>query len=96
MKTKNLNQYAILAVLAVLLLSGCAHSTDISKCIVESPYGFWSGLWHGFIAPISFIGSLFWDSIDMYAKNNTGGWYDFGFLIGVGAFSGGSTYGSTR
>ncbi len=29
------------------------------------------GLWHGIIAPISFIVSLFNDSVAMYAVNNT-------------------------
>jgi hypothetical protein len=50
--------------------------------------GFWLGLWHGIIAPITFIISLFSDSIHIYEVLNNGGWYNFGFLIGIG--SGGS------
>lgn len=77
-------------VLAAVLFAGCADVTPIEKCAVEAPYGFWSGLWHGVIAPISFIGSLFSDDIAMYAVNNTGGWYDFGFVLGAGILSFGS------
>lgn len=51
------------------------------------PSGFWSGLWHGLISFFTFIGSLFNENVAMYDINNTGGWYDFGFLIGVGGIS---------
>jgi hypothetical protein len=70
--------------ISVLLLTSCAEVTPIEQCIGNDPYGFWSGLWHGIIAPISFIGSLFSNEIAMYAVNNTGGWYDFGFVLGSG------------
>jgi len=46
-------------------------------------------LWHGIIAPITFIISLFTDSVSMYEVHNTGGWYDFGFVLGVGILFGG-------
>ena len=74
----------------VLVLSGCADVTPIQDCVVDKPAGFFWGLWHGLIAPISFIGSLFIDDIAMYAVNNNGGWYDFGFVIGAGILFGGS------
>lgn len=67
-----------------VLLTGCAEVTPIQECVINEPYGFWSGLWHGFISPISFIGSLFSDTIAMYGINNNGGWYDFGFVFGSG------------
>ena len=52
--------------------------------------GFWSGLWHGLICWITFIISLFSDTVNMFEINNTGNWYNFGFLIGVMiVFSGG-------
>jgi hypothetical protein len=43
------------------------------------------------ITPISFIGSLFFDDITIYAVNNNGGWYNFGFLLSVGGLFGGSS-----
>jgi hypothetical protein len=84
----------ILLGLAVLvLLSSCAHATNVESCIGNDAYGFWGGLWHGIITPLSFIGSLFFDNIAVYAVDNNGGWYDFGFLIGVGGlFGGGGRY----
>lgn len=82
-----------LLIFAILLLSSCAEIIDIDKCVsVDAKvYGFWNGLWHGLISGITFIGSLFNDDIVIYAFNNNGGWYDFGFLMGVGSTLGGST-----
>jgi len=80
--------------LATVLFTGCADVTPIKECVTDTPYGFWSGLWHGIIAPLSFIGSLFSDDIAMYAVNNNGGWYDFGFVLGAGILFGGSSISS--
>lgn len=92
MKTK----YAILFFLLVLLFSGCADVAEVKECVDASPYGFWGGLWHGMIVPFSWIGSLFSDDIAIYAVNNNGGWYDFGFVLGVGALISGSSEASSR
>ncbi len=51
--------------------------------------GFLRGLWHGFIAFFTFIISLFTDKVNVYEVRNTGGWYDFGFILGVMIFFGG-------
>ena len=74
--------------LAAIFFSSCADVSQIDSCIIDSPYGFWGGLWHGVIAPFSFIGSIFIDDIAMYAVNNNGGWYDFGFVLGAGILFG--------
>ena len=74
----------------MFLLHGCAEVEPIEACVIDEPYGFFGGLWHGIIAPISFILSLFFDDIAMYAVNNTGGWYDFGFVLGAGILFGSS------
>lgn len=58
--------------------------------------GFWLGLWHGIIAPITFIISLFSDAVDMYDVHNNGGWYNFGFLLGVLIIFGGGGGGASR
>ena len=52
--------------------------------------GFWAGLWHGFICVITFVISLFSDSVEMYEVSNKGGWYNFGFLLGAAIAWGGS------
>lgn len=79
----------IYLVIIVVFLVSCAHVTPIDDCITEKPVGFLHGLWHGIIAPVSFVISLFSDSIAMYAVNNNGGWYDFGFVLGAGILFGG-------
>lgn len=80
----------ILLVLFLCLGACTAHHVDVTTCITEEPRGFWYGLWHGIIAPITFIISLFTDNVQMYEVNNNGGWYDFGFAIGAGIIFGGS------
>lgn len=72
------------------ILASCAKVVPLEACVTEDAYGFWGGLWHGIIAPVSFICSLFSDDIAMYAVNNNGGWYDFGFVLGAGILFGGS------
>lgn len=49
----------------------------------QNPAGFWYGLWHGVIAVITLIIHLFNSNVMVYEVHNTGGWYDFGFLLGV-------------
>jgi hypothetical protein len=51
------------------------------------PAGFWDGLWHGIIAPITFIVSLFATGVSICETNNNG-WYEFGFMLGIGAYAG--------
>lgn len=96
MKTKTL---LLIALVAVLFLTSCHHVVDVQSCVAGTKvYGFWNGLWHGMIAGFSFIGSLFDHTISVYAVNNNGGWYNFGFLLGVGAWTGSSgvRYSSSR
>ncbi len=58
--------------------------------------GFWSGLWHGIIVPVTFVISLFNDRVSIYEVNNRGGWYDFGFVLGVITIFGGGGGGAGR
>lgn len=64
-----------------------AGSNSKYKLPGATPAGFWAGLWHGMIAPLLFWFSLFIDGIRVYETNNKGCWYDFGFLVGVGAWA---------
>lgn len=54
------------------------------------PTAFLAGLWHGLILPITFIVSLFNMNVRIYESNNSGRWYDFGFIIGASCSLGGS------
>jgi len=58
--------------------------------------GFWKGLWHGVISPITFIISLFSRSVYVFEVHNNGGWYTFGFLLGASMVFGGSGGGAAR
>jgi hypothetical protein len=60
------------------------------------PAGFWGGLWHGMIAPITFLISLFVEGVSIYETNNNGRWYEFGFMLGIGAYAGGGGVHSTN
>jgi hypothetical protein len=86
---------ALMFAAAAAILSSCAEVYDIQECVSAEPYGFWGGLWHGIIAPASFIISLFRDNVAMYAANNAGGWYDFGFVLGAGILFGGGSKASS-
>jgi hypothetical protein len=62
-------------------LSGCAPGDG--TYLKDSPAGFFVGLWHGWIAPITLIWGFFNNTIRIYEVNNTGWWYDLGFYIAV-------------
>lgn len=83
MKTK-----LIISVLAVsILLVGCVTYYPVeAACLQGKTYGFWAGLWHGIIAPIDFIVMLFNKKYTVFAQNNNGAWYTFGFLLGSGGW----------
>lgn len=100
LKMKNSNYFLPAAILFVLIscliFSSCAEVSHVQNCLSDKPYGFWSGLWHGIIAPLSFIGSLLSDKIAMYAINNNGAWYNFGFVLGAGILFGGGSKASHK
>jgi hypothetical protein len=74
----------------VLAITSCAHQPSPEA---YDPPGFFSGLLHGFLIFFSFIGSIFTDA-RIYSFPNSGGWYDFGYLIGASMFLGGSGAGT--
>ncbi len=78
--------FLFLSLILLVALTGCAHSESVEQCLSGHTYGFFGGLWHGFIAPFDFIGMLFSDNITMYAQNNNGGLYALGFLVGSGGW----------
>jgi short subunit fatty acids transporter len=58
--------------------------------------GFWQGLWHGIIAPFTFVVSLFSRNVQMYEVHNNGAWYNLGFLFGMTIILGGGGGGAAR
>ncbi|MCR4395839.1 MAG: hypothetical protein NUW07_03780 [Candidatus Saccharicenans sp.] len=88
-----------LVLLVILLLAACAPGPNP---VEKSPNpegkiaGFWKGLWHGFISPVTFIISLFTKNVRFYEVHNNGGWYNFGFVLGAGLFLQGGILGSRK
>jgi len=80
----------------LLLLAACARQVPEVVEHTRGTPGFLWGLWHGFIFPWSWIGSLFQPTIAVYSVPNNGGWYDFGFFLGITVLGGGSFFGSKK
>lgn len=78
---KKVSLLFIIGVVILLTLSGCVPGDG--TYIASKPAGFFWGIWHGWIAPISLIIGLFRDNIRVYEVMNTGWWYDFGFYIAI-------------
>ena len=75
-----------------LVLTACSAGANPEVGAVSAEgrtAGFWLGLWHGIITPVTFLISLFSDTVNIYEVHNRGNWYDFGFVLGVGTFLGG-------
>ncbi len=95
-----MKRLAVLLFLAALLFSvscapgpnGLARTPDREGGVA----GFWLGVWHGLIAPITFIISIFSDKVSLYEVHNSGGWYNFGFVLGAGLFLSGGILGRKK
>ena len=80
----------------LLLLAACASQIPAAVAEGGETPGFLWGLWHGFVFPFAWIGSLFDPDIAVYAVPNNGGWYDFGFFLGVTVLGGGSHFSAKK
>jgi hypothetical protein len=76
--------------IVILLLAGCADRLTLPQAILRrEAVGFWYGLWHGLILPVSWLVSLFDKHVAIYAVYNSGSWYDSGFALGCAVLFGG-------
>ena len=80
MKARRLRLLLLPALLLLLVCAGCAAGTERFQ---DAPAGFWNGLWHGLILVITFVISLFSETVRMYEPHNVGALYDLGFLLGA-------------
>lgn len=71
----------LVAFVNVALLTGCMPGDGTYTS--SKPAGFFWGVWHGWIAPISLIRGLFNKSIRVYEVVNKGWWYDLGFYMAI-------------
>ena len=71
----------LLIIAMVIILTGCipgdGHNTE------QRPAGFFWGIWHGWMAPISLIVGIFDGRIRIYEVYNNGWPYDFGYYIAI-------------
>lgn len=88
---KKVNSAYLLIILFLLLIStscvpgGGSHSQT-------HPAGFFWGIWHGWIAPVSLVWGFFESNVRIYEVNNTGWWYDLGYYISIIAGFGGISF----
>ena len=71
----------VIMMITIIILSACApgvtHHTEMRRA------GFFWGIWHGWIAPVSLIWQLFNPEVRIYEVHNNGWWYDLGFYIAI-------------
>lgn len=78
---------AVILLVLLLVLSACAPGSG--EFTAEHEAGFFWGVWHGWIAPITLIWQIFDGDIRIYEQANSGFWYDLGFYLAViGGFGG--------
>jgi hypothetical protein len=85
----------VLTFATIVLLASCAAGPNPLERTPgpEGVAGFWLGLWHGLITPITFIVSLFNHHVHFYEVHNSGALYNFGFILGAGLFLSGGILG---
>lgn len=78
----------VVVLTGVILMTGCLPMDGTHS---ENPAGFFWGIWHGWMAPISLIMGLLNQTTRIYEPNNVGWLYDLGFyaavISGFGGFS---------
>ncbi len=88
------------AVLALALVgAGCAPGPNSLERTADAggdTAGFFLGLWHGFISPVTFVVSIFTKNVRLYEVHNSGTWYNFGFVLGAGLFLSGGILGRKK
>lgn len=78
---KKLLLSSIVIIMALFMFTGCIPGDEAAT--IAKPAGFFFGIWHGWLAPISLIIGIFNKNIRVYEVVNTGWWYDFGFYIAI-------------
>lgn len=98
---KSYNSYMrlVIVITLILIITGCA--SHYAPESIYDPYGFFSGIWHGFIFPLSLVANIiswFMSLFDVYVfrdiqiigRPNTGFFYYVGFILGLSGSGGGA------
>jgi hypothetical protein len=78
-----MNRTRLFVLIAMSLTVAACVAKQSAAAVNPAAPGFLEGVWHGFIFPIAWIVSLFTDDISVYQVPNNGGWYDFGYFVGI-------------
>ncbi len=81
MRTRKILLAALMLVILAALLSSCAPGDGANTA--DNPAGFFTGIWHGWIAPVTLVISLFNKNIGIYEVNNVGFWYNLGYYMAI-------------
>ncbi len=78
-----MKRIALLVLMIILfgLLTSCAPGDGANT--PENPAGLFLGIWHGWIAPVTLIVSIFNKNIGIYEINNVGFWYNLGYYMAI-------------
>jgi len=98
-KGGGMRRTAILILLLLFIFASCAPGPNTAERTPDKEgkvAGFWMGIWHGLISPITFIISIFTKNVRFYEVHNSGFWYNFGFVLGAGLFLNGGILGSRK
>ncbi len=96
-----MKRFLALAAIAIVLLTAaaCAPGPNSAEKTADAEgrtAGFFLGLWHGFISPVTFVVSVFSKNVRLYEVHNSGTWYNFGFVLGAGLFLSGGILGRKK
>lgn len=80
----------LIAILLIMMASCAPGPNTLANTPDEQGQvaGVWLGLWHGLIAPVTFVISFFDKNVQVYDVHNDGNWYNLGFLLGMAVFFG--------
>ena len=81
MKKKKQLMLVCLASILMILMSGCVPGDG--SYTDENRAGFFWGIWHGWLAPVSLIMGIVNNHLRVYEIHNTGWWYDLGFYMAI-------------
>jgi hypothetical protein len=89
MKSRKILAVGVVMMVLLVVLSGCVPGDGANW--EGRPAGFFSGIWHGWIAPFSLIYSIFNRDIGIYEIHNNGFLYDLGYYMAIISGFGGIT-----
>lgn len=83
MTIKRKRKFALCILIFALMFTLSACLPGDGKATPTNTAGFFWGIWHGWMAPLSLIFGIFNRSIRIYEVHNSGFFYDLGFYMAI-------------